>query len=146
MLCSWLYQDVISIDRLNSLSKAQGAGLLSVNSAQEHQFIDTTLQRIDRDRYGDSKNNLYTIYIQLLIRSISNLIIIKCLFFPIFVLKEAVWSTQITHRVYIYLNVLKIIIRLAMSCYLVKYNSTHFFITRFIWSKNCHARMSSSLL
>lgn len=142
MLCSWLYQDVISIDRLNSLSKAQGAGLLSVNSAQEHQFIDTTLQRIDRDRYGDSKNNLYTIYIQLLIRSISNLIIMKCLFFPIFVLTEVVWST---HRVYIYLNVLKII-RLAMSCYLVKYNSTHFFITRFIWSKNCHARMSSSLL
>lgn len=138
MLCSWLYQDVISIDRLNSLSKAQGAGLLSVNSAQEHQFIDTTLQRIDRDRYA--------IYIQLLIRSISNLIIIKCLFFPIFVLTEAVWSTQITHRVYIYFNVLKIIIRLATSCYLVKYNSTHFFITRFIWSKNCHARMSSSLL
>lgn len=30
--------------------EAQGAGLLSVNSAQEHQFIDTTLQRIDRDR------------------------------------------------------------------------------------------------
>ncbi|XP_048781332.2 contactin-like isoform X2 [Ostrea edulis] len=30
--------------------EAQGAGLLSVNTAQEHNFIDTTLQRIDRDR------------------------------------------------------------------------------------------------
>ncbi|XP_078334418.1 contactin-like isoform X2 [Crassostrea virginica] len=30
--------------------EAQGAGLLSINSDQEHQFIDQTLQRIDRDK------------------------------------------------------------------------------------------------
>lgn len=37
-------------DEAAKACEAQGAGLLSVNSAQEHQFIDTTLQRIDRDR------------------------------------------------------------------------------------------------
>lgn len=137
---------MFSINRLNSLSKAQGAGLLSVNSAQEHQFIDTTLQRIDRDRYGHSQPTFTTKIYSYSYDKLAFLIKMKCLFFPICVLTEAVWSTQITHQVYIYFNVLKIIICLAMSCYLVKYNSTHVFITRFIWSKNCHERPSISLL